>query len=163
MSNIYIGTNESDLYIVVQGRGTAEYCSDLNTGIQEIATNTNISNIFFDVKDAEYVDSSFIGLILSTKKKFPTSCVCLLNPNKNILEIFKIMGLESFIPTCEDKNKRCDNRLSTIDQKLEHSIADIKLLLESHQELMATSQENKKRFALVEKVFMQELQKKILY
>ncbi|MGL4560761.1 MAG: STAS domain-containing protein [Brevinema sp.] len=163
MGNIYLGTDNSDLYIVVEGRGTAEYCSDLKNRLEVIIHSMNIKSIFFDVKNADYVDSSFIGLILCTKKKCNHCEVALLNPSKSVKEIFTIMGLESFISICEDPQKICTEQLSAIDQKLEHSIADIKLLLESHQEIMSTSPENKKRFALVEKVFLQELQKKILY
>ncbi|MGL4389029.1 MAG: STAS domain-containing protein [Brevinema sp.] len=163
MANIYLGTNDSDLYVVIEGRGTAEYCSNLHTDLDHIIQSRNIKNIFFDFKKADYVDSSFIGLILSIKKKCLHNDVALLNPNRSIREIFKIMGLESFIPICEDPKKECTQQISTVDQKLEHSISDIKLLLESHQEIMATSPENQKRFALVEKVFLKELQKKVLY
>ncbi|MGL4394385.1 MAG: STAS domain-containing protein [Brevinema sp.] len=160
MANIYLGINESDLYVVVEGRGTAEYCPNLNDKFDCVLQSMNIQNIFFDVKNADYVDSSFIGLILCVKKKFKNQHVALLNPNSSIIEIFKIMGLDSFISIHEDPSKICTNSISQIDQKFEHSICDIKLLLESHQEIMQTSPENKKRFALVEKVFAQELQKK---
>lgn len=162
MSNIYVGIKDNNAYIVVKGRGTAEYCSDLTACIQEILSKGNIENVYFDMENASHLDSSFLGLILSVKKKISTQeeNVFLLNPSEKIIDIFQIMGLDSFIPTINDKSLTCLECSIEINQKLENSIEDIKLLLESHQNIMETSSENHRRFALVEKVFQKELEQK---
>lgn len=161
MTHIYTGIEKKDLFIIVKGRGTADYCSELNTYLQEILSKFSIERLLFDTQEADYLDSSFIGLILAMKKKMSKfeDHVFLLNPNKKISEIFNIMGLDHFVPTICDKNILCLECTLEIKRKLENSISDIKLLLESHQHIMATSKENYKRFSLVEKVFQKELEK----
>ncbi len=158
---ISLGLKESDLYILVEGRGTAEYCSELDSCIQEILNNVEVEHIYFDTKKAEYLDSSFIGIILSMKKKIKSSDgVNLLNPSDKIVEIFQIMGLDTFVPAIYDENLSCDQCNIAVNKKTENSIADIKLLLESHKNIMETSSENHKRFVLVEKVFQKELEQR---
>ncbi len=156
---ISIGLEENNLYILVEGRGTAEYCSELDSYIQEILSNVEIEHIYFDTKNAEYLDSSFIGIILSMKKKIKSGA-SLLNPNDKIIEIFQIMGLDTFVPAVYDENLSCSKCNISVNKKTENSIADIKLLLESHRNIMETSSENHKRFVLVEKVFQKELEQR---
>ena len=162
MGCIYIGIKNNDLYVVIQGKGTAEYCSELDACIQKYLSSSDINHVYFDTKEALYLDSSFIGIILSVKKKLSLKedSVCLLNPSDKIVDIFQIMGLNSFVPSIYDTNIFCEECTIEIHKKLENSISDIKLLLESHKTLMATSSENHKRFALVEKVFQKELEQK---
>ncbi len=162
MGKILTGLKNNDLYVLVEGRGTAEYCSDLNACLQEFLLEGVVKKIYFDMEKSCYVDSSFIGLILCAKKKLGSTedGVVLLNPSDKIVDIFQIMGLDSFIPMVYDKNLSCDDCSIEVNQKLENSISDIRLLLESHQNIMETSSENHKRFALVEKVFKKELEQK---
>ncbi len=155
---ISIGLKENNLYILVEGRGTAEYCSELDSCIQEIISNTDIETIYFDTKKADYLDSSFIGIILSMNKKMKK--VSLLNPSDKIVEIFQIMGLDTFVPSIYDESLCCEQYNIEVNKKTENTIADIKLLLESHRNIMETSSENHKRFALVEKVFQKELEQR---
>ena len=162
MGCIYIGIKNNDLYVVIQGKGTAEYCSELDTCIQKQLSSSDINHVYFDTKEALYLDSSFIGVILSVKKKLASkeNSVCLLNPSDKVVDIFQIMGLNSFVPSIYDETMSCEECPLEIHKKLENSISDIKLLLESHKTLMSTSCENHKRFALVEKVFQKELEQK---
>jgi len=161
MTHIYTEIENKNLFIIIKGRGTAEYCSELNVYLQEILTSCTIDRVLFEVSEAEYMDSSFIGMILLTKKKMIGSGenVFLLNPSNKISEIFNIMGLDHFIPTIRDNNIVYPECTIEVKQKLENSISDIKLLLESHQNIMETSKENHKRFELVEKIFQKELEK----
>ncbi|MGL4367089.1 MAG: STAS domain-containing protein [Brevinemataceae bacterium] len=162
MTSINLGISESDLIVLVCGRATAEYCSELTVALQNILDTTEINDILFDMEKAEYVDSSFIGLILAFKKKFDISedRVFLLNPSDKISEIFKLMGLDTFIPSKFQSHFMRPKNTVEINKKLENTLSDIKLLLEAHQNIMETSAENKERFALVEKIFQKELEKK---
>ncbi len=158
---ISIGIQNKTLYVVVEGRGTAEYCADLDKCMKKIISQTEIDRVLFDTSKATYLDSSFIGVILSVKKRLPNIAepVMLLNPSEKIVEIFQIMGLDTFVPAVYDNTLccRCDIE---VDRKMENSISDFKLLLDSHRNIMETSSENHKRFALVEKVFQKELEQR---
>lgn len=156
---IEIGVQNNNLYIVVDGKGTAEYCSDLENCIQQVFSKIDVQHVYFDTRKATYLDSSFIGMILSIKKKKANNpdIVSLLNPSDKIVEIFQIMGLDSYVPAVYDDKLVCGHYDVEVSRKLENSISDIKLLLDSHRNIMETSPENQKRFMLVEKVFQKEL------
>ena len=162
MSCVSIGIKDNDLYVVIEGKGTAEYCSELNGCIQNYFSSMDIDHVYFDTKNAIYLDSSFIGIILSVKKKLSSKekSVCLLNPSDKIVDVFQLMGLDSFVPSIYEQKILCEKCSIEIHKKLENTISDIKLLLDSHKTLMSTSSENYKRFALVEKVFQKELDQK---
>ncbi len=155
---ISIGIQNKTLFVVVEGKGTAEYCSDLDKCMKKIISQTEIDRVLFDTEKATYLDSSFIGVILSVKKKLQN--VMLLNPSEKITEIFQLMGLDTFVPSMNDKSVCCSSCEIEVDRKMENSISDLKLLLDSHRNIMETSSENHKRFALVEKVFQKELEQR---
>ncbi|MGL5956607.1 MAG: STAS domain-containing protein [Brevinema sp.] len=159
---IYTGVQNQDLYIIIDGKGTAEYCSELEAYIQELLSNLDIEHVYFDTQKACYLDSSFIGVILSIKKKISKKpdAVFLLNPSDKIVEIFQLMGLDTFVPSLYNEDIVCTNCNIEINKKMENSISDIKLLLDAHKNIMETSCENHKRFELVEKVFQKELEQR---
>ena len=43
MGCIYIGIKNNDLYVVIQGKGTAEYCSELDACIQKYLSSSDIN------------------------------------------------------------------------------------------------------------------------
>ncbi|MGL4676213.1 MAG: STAS domain-containing protein [Brevinema sp.] len=159
---IYTGVQNQDLHVVIDGKGTVEYCSELEAWIQELLSNLDVEHIYFDTKKACYLDSSFIGIILSAKKKLAKKqdAVILLNPSDKIVEIFQLMGLDTFVPAVYNEDLICEHCGVEINKKIENSISDIKLLLDAHKNIMETSSENHKRFMLVEKVFQKELKQR---
>lgn len=160
---ITIGIQNNNLYVIVEGKGTAEYCSELDKYLKEIfSSQMTVNHVYFDTKKACYLDSSFIGMILSIKKKNTNNSdiVSLLNPSDKIIEIFQIMGLDSYVPAVYNDSLVCENCNIEVSKKLENTISDIKLLLDSHRNIMETSPENHKKFMLVEKVFQKELKQR---
>lgn len=162
-THINLGIQGSNLIVQVIGRATAEYCPELDSHLTEFFRCNKIERVFFESHEASYMDSSFIGIILSIKKKFclKENSVFLLNPDKKITDIFELMGLETFIPSLFSEELDCSSCGYEINKKLENTISDIRLLLEAHRTIMETSKENHKRFALVEKMCLQELEKRL--
>lgn len=152
---------QDTLLIHVIGRGTAEFCPELDARIKEFLQNKSILRVLFDAEEASYMDSSFIGVILAVKKRLSKQGgVFLLNPDPRIVEIFKVMGLSDFIPELKIDGLHNVAGTTEVNQKLENTITDIRLLLEAHQNIMETSSENTKRFEGVEKALKDELEKK---
>ncbi len=164
-SRIIVGPIAAGYLIKVIGRGTMEFCSQLYEHLGEfLQTHAEDSGIkiYFDLSETTYMDSSFIGVIVSIDKKvkrITKSVLIVLNPSPKVKEILTTMGLTGLIPL--EENLTIDNIKmgDEIEKKLAKDYDDIKLLLESHQNLMELSSENRKRFSLVEEMLKKELER----
>lgn len=162
-SRVLVGKIEKGYIIKVIGKGTMDYCSDLFMYLSEKIETESIDDIYFDLSSSTYLDSSFIGVIISVqkklKKKYRESDVIILNPSDKVKDILENMGLLEVIPLQEENKFKNINLNEEIQKKLEKNYESIKLLLESHQNLMELSSENRKRFALVEELLKKELER----
>ncbi|MGL5722039.1 MAG: STAS domain-containing protein [Brevinema sp.] len=160
-TRIAMGLVKDTLLVHVFGRGTAEYCPDLDERIKDCLENTSVSRVLFDAEEASYMDSSFIGTILAVKKRLSgDDSVFLLNPDERIKEIFEVMGLTEFIPSLQLEGLHNVGSSWEVNKKLENTISNMRVLLEAHQNIMETSSENTKRFQAVEKALKAEIEKK---
>jgi anti-anti-sigma factor len=161
-SRVIIGIISNGYIVKVKGKGTMEYCSELFQFLSDKIENENIENIYFELSDATYLDSSFIGVIISIQKKLKKlrkGNVLLLNPSKKSKEIMSTMGLLDIMPIQEDHTFKNIEVSGEIKKRLEKNYKDIKILLESHQNLMELNNENRKRFSLVEEMLKKDLEK----
>lgn len=166
-SRVLVGPIENGFIVKVIGRGTMEFCSQLFDHISEKINNRNkqdIDTIYFDLSETNYLDSSFIGVIVHIdkqlhKKVSEDAHVTILNPTKKAEDILTTMGLGELLSIQKDFNVRGMQSTSEIKKKLEKDYNDIKLILESHQNLMELNSENKKKFTLVEEMLKKELER----
>lgn len=162
-SRVLIGILDNEYIIKVIGKGTMEFCSDLFQYVTNMMEKQPIDNIYFELSAATYLDSSFIGVIVSIQKKLKLtkddSNVILLNPSEKIKEILNTMGLFEIMPIQEESGLKNIEVSAEIQKKLEKNYRDIQVLLESHQNLMELSGENKKKFSLVEEMLKKELER----
>ncbi len=162
-SKVLVGKIENGYIVKVIGKGTMDYCSDLFMYISEKIEMEKVEEVYFDLSSSTYLDSSFIGVIISIQKKIKKKDknfeVIILNPSDKVKEILENMGLLEVIPLQEETKYKNINLTEEIQQKLEKNYESIKLLLESHQNLMELNLENKKRFALVEELLKKELER----
>lgn len=161
-SRVLVGVIEAGYIIKVVGKGTMEYCSDLFQLLSSKIENEKIENIYFELSLTTYLDSSFIGVIVSVYKKLKknqNANVILLNPSEKVKEILNTMGLMEIIPIQEESGLKNADVSIEIQRKLEKNYNDIRVLLESHQNLMELNSENKKKFSLVEEMLKKELER----
>ncbi|MGC8764581.1 MAG: STAS domain-containing protein [Brevinematia bacterium] len=162
-SKVLVGKAKDSYIIKVDGKGTMEFCSDLFMYLSEKIETEKVDDVYFELSSATYLDSSFIGIIISVqkklKKKSKESDVIILNPSEKVKEILSNMGLLEIIPLQEGEKFKNISLTEEIEKKLEKNYKSIKLLLESHQNLMELTPENKKRFALVEELLKKELER----
>ena len=165
VSKVLIGSIEGGLIVKVIGRGTMEFCSQLfDYLVAQLETKREKGHIkvYFDLSETTYMDSSFIGVIVSIDKRvkqIAESTVIVLNPAEKIKEILNTMGLLGLLPLEENLKINNVTLSEEVHKKLAKDYKDIKLLLESHQNLMEISNENKKRFSLVEEMLKKELER----
>lgn len=163
-SKILIGPLKSGFLIKVIGRGTMQFCSDLfDFAIAQIEESENkMGNIYYDFSDTVYMDSSFIGLMVSIDKKLQAASgarIIVLNPSQKVKEILDTMGLLEMLPVQENAELKNVPLTDEINKKMQKDADDIKLLLKSHQNLMELNVENRKRFGLVEEMLKKELKR----
>jgi anti-anti-sigma factor len=161
-SRVIIGIINTGYIIKVIGKGTMEYCSELFQFLSEKIENESAENVYFELSETTYLDSSFIGVIVSVQKKLKKARngnLILLNPSDKTKEILSTMGLLDIMPIQENDTFKNIEISSEIKKKLEKNYQDIQVLLESHQNLMELSSENRKRFSLVEEMLKKELEK----
>ncbi len=162
-SKVLVGKVENSYVVKVNGKGTMEFCSDLFMYLSEKIDAEDIDEIYFELSSSTYLDSSFIGVIISIlkklKKKSKESEVIILNPSDKVKDILTNMGLLQIIPFLENDTLKNVTLTEEIERKLERDYKSIKLLLESHQNLMELSPENKRKFALVEELLKKELER----
>ncbi len=159
-SRVLVGVIESGYIIKVIGKGTMEFCTDLFQFLSTKLEEENIENVYFELSSTTYLDSSFIGVIVSVQKKLKklrNSNVILLNPSERVKEILNTMGLLEILPIQEESVLKNIDVSGEIKKKLEKTYRDIQVLLESHQNLMELNSENRKKFVLVEEMLKKEL------
>ncbi len=164
-SRVLVGPIQEGYLVKVVGRGTMEFCSQLyehlGVFLEKNSANHDLK-IYFDMSETTYMDSSFIGVIVSIDKKIKRikdSILIVLNPSDKVKEILNTMGLTGLIPLEENLSIENIKLSDEIQKKLAKDYDDIKLLLESHQNLMELSIENRKRFSLVEEMLKKELER----
>lgn len=130
---------------------TAALCPSLRQSFfDHLQSGRPVDEVYFDLSQCSYMDSTFMGLLLIFHKALkdnnghalvvlrPTEeCRHLLN-NLGVSKIIQIQETEIAFPT--------DLQLATREKA-----PTAELLLQAHQNLMELSEENKQRFALVEK------------
>lgn len=161
-SKVLVGSLKAGYMVKVVGKGTMEYCSDLFQYLSTKIDTESVENIYFELSSATYLDSSFIGVIVSIQKKIKKNKNCnviLLNPSEKVKEILSTMGLLEILPIQEQSGLKNIEITDEIQKKLEKNYEDIQLLLESHQNLMELNSANKKRFSLVEEMLRKELER----
>lgn len=166
ISKVLVGPLEQGVLVKVIGRGTMEFCSQLfeflTSQINKAESESKTDNIYFDLSETNYLDSSFIGVIVSIEKKIKKTIrgeVIIINPSEKVKEILATMGLIELLPIQENYELKNIEVTDEIQKKLTKDYKDIELLLQSHQHLMELNSENRKRFGLVEEMLKKELER----
>ncbi len=87
-------------------RATAEIAREFKDFLFDLIENQNSSKIIMDLKMVEFMDSFFLGAIVSGLKKsrLAGGDVRLLNMQPSLLPIFKLMHLDEVFSIFEDES-----------------------------------------------------------
>ncbi|MFN3660922.1 MAG: STAS domain-containing protein [Brevinematales bacterium] len=162
-SKVYVGVVDRHVYVVkVIGRGTLEYSTELFETFSEKLDKNELEALYFDLSETQYLDSSFIGVIVSLQKKMKKDKrgeLFILNPSQKVIEIFVTMGLEDLLPMKVETQLKNVEYTEELAQRLEKTEESIRILLQSHQDLMEVNPQNRRRFRLVEEMLKKELER----
>lgn len=154
---LYYDFKEHDLYIKALGHITANACPELKriTFAEFSKTNKQINHIYLNLSECEYMDSTFLGLIVGFNKLLMQKSkkkLTVVNPTEQCFELLKGLGIITLIEISDscpdfptDMNLLSDQRKASTD-----------LLLKAHEELMSLSSKNRDKFKLLHSLLQQQ-------
>ena len=122
----------------------------------------DITDIYFDLSAASFVDSTFTGFLLglATKRNQPAAPdLHLVNPSQKALDTFRGMHLMQYFDIC-DKIPNPPGKWSVLsaDAVCPDTVGD--LVIDAHEGLVEADQRNAEKFGRVVEVFRDEKAKK---
>jgi anti-anti-sigma factor len=145
------------IYIKAQGQITANNCYILRKRIfDRLEHNPVIRDIFADLSDCSYMDSTFMGILIGVNKKFKSTSgkkINIICPSTECCRLFESLGISKLLQM-QQAAVRFPPHMEVISTYNKPSIYTI---LRAHEDLMETSHENKSKFRLLREI----LEKKI--
>lgn len=159
---IKIGYDEKGVYIKVNGEGTVRQSNALKQfmfdiiekfhGIKEV-------NFYMNLENCQYVDSTFIGLLLIVDKKIRESIKkkLIIQPSGYVLEVIKQMGLEGILHL-DLENHEFPSNMKELEVDNINKIELALIMYMSHSQLAQLNAENKQKFETAIEVLKKEIE-----
>ncbi|MBN2874764.1 MAG: STAS domain-containing protein [Spirochaetales bacterium] len=144
---LFIKEMNNRVFIRAQGHITANSCPELKARVfDRLEAKPAVEEVNIDMSDCEYMDSTFMGLIVGFNKRFlrfSPQPVKLFGLNETCLKLLKTIGVARLV-TIGDEPPRFPEPLERLGPGRK---AEAGLVLKAHEELMKLSDENEKRFS----------------
>lgn len=155
---ILLGRDERGYFIVARGSIRAQLCYPLRDAVlARLEEAERAPAVYADLSECQYMDSTFIGLLVGIDKRLRASSggrLHVLRPSLECLDILGQIGLRDFL-LIEDQEQRNPPLMSEISP--DTGTPGAEFVLRAHEALMETSEEARKKFSLLQKM----LEKKI--
>lgn len=142
---------EDGIYIRVKGHMTAALCPELKAkSFARLDAEKPVGAVWLDLGACEYMDSTFLGLIVGLNKRFKArggKAIVLLHVNQTCLGLLKTIGVLKLVEISSE-DKRFPEPMESIGPGPR---ATAEFLLDAHEELSGLSEENKARFSTLTK------------
>ena len=156
---LFLGDKGSGLCITVRGHATARYCRELRDKvrlrIEAFRQNPSGEEIIVDLTDCSYMDSTFLGLLVTLNRRYcrPGGTTLVVhNPSDQCAQLLQETGLTELVAVHRGEKHLPENAVR-IDSDAGMN-AD--LILKAHEELMELSEENRRRFSLIHSLLKRE-------
>jgi anti-anti-sigma factor len=153
---VFYKSEDSTIYMRATGHVTALVCPPLKAAVFErLESAPPVSRVYLDLAGCEYMDSTFLGLIVGTQKRFARSggsgekrAIVLLGVNEACRGLLRTIGVLGMVELSDEKTPFPADlpRLSGENR------ASARFLLDAHEELSGLSDENRKRFSTLTSV-----------
>jgi anti-anti-sigma regulatory factor len=158
---LFFGETGTGLYIRATGHITATLCSDLKGivyGRLDRSEGSFLKEIIMDLSQCDYMDSTFMGLIVGFNKKLikiSGNQIQILNPSLECLKLLKSLGIIKLLNIVESPEKKIKFTMAKLS-KSEKPTAE--LLLKAHEDLSELSPENEKKFSVLQSILKKQLE-----
>lgn len=143
----YFKEDGETVYIRAEGHVTAAVCPALKTRLfARLDAQPRATAVMFDLSQCEYMDSTFLGLIVGAQKRFAAAGgdkIRVLHVNEACRGLLRTIGVLGMVELSEEI-VAFPSEMEKIDTG---SRASARLILDAHEELSGLSEENHKRFA----------------
>ena len=143
----YYKEDGETIFVRAEGHVTAAVCPGLKTRLfARLDAQPRAGAVYFDLSACEYMDSTFLGLIVGAQKRFAASGgdkIVLLKANEACRGLLRTIGVLGLVRLSDETLDFPKDMLRVEGGPR----ASAQFILDSHEELTGLSEENKKRFA----------------
>jgi Anti-anti-sigma regulatory factor (antagonist of anti-sigma factor) len=153
---VFYKSEGATVYMKATGHVTALVCPPLKAAVFErLEAAPAVERVYLDLSGCEYMDSTFLGLIVGTQKRFARvagggarKAMTLLGVNEACRGLLRTIGVLGMVELSEESVPFPADlpRLSG------ETRASARFLLDAHEELSGLSDENRKRFSTLTSV-----------
>ncbi|MEI6386854.1 MAG: STAS domain-containing protein [Spirochaetota bacterium] len=144
------------LFIRATGHVTAALCPELKAKcFARLENSAPISGIFMDLSQCEYMDSTFLGLIVGLTKKLMAKTgrkLTIVGTSDTCIGLLKTIGVLGLVESLREgpdfpELERIGKGPSASSLDATSDAASAEFILDAHEELAAISDENRDRFS----------------
>ncbi len=155
---LLLGADERGVFVRAQGSIRATLCFPLRDALLgEIDRGLAVPAVYIDLSGCRYMDSTFIGLLVAMDKKLKKTTGARLNvlrPSTESLDILSQIGLQKYLHILQD-DIPFPATMEALASDVEKPGAEF--ILKAHEALMETSEEARKKFALLKEMLERKL------
>jgi anti-anti-sigma factor len=155
---LLLGADERGVFVRAQGSIRATLCFPLRDALLgEVDKGLPVHAVYFDLSECRYMDSTFIGLLVAIDKRLRKATGARLNvlrPSAESLDILSQIGLQKYLHVVQDEIRFPAN-MEPLASDLQRPGAEF--ILRAHEALMETSEEARKKFALLKEMLERKL------
>ncbi len=149
---LFVKETNNRIYIRAQGHVTANSCPELKARVfDRLEAKPAVEDLFIDLSDCEYMDSTFMGLVVGFNKRFlrfSDHPIRLCGINETCLKLLKTIGVARLV-AFDDEAPRFPEPLEQLGAGRK---AGARFVLKAHEELMELSEENERKFSALRNV-----------
>lgn len=156
---IYYTERDNIIYIRAIGHITAPICFGLRQRVfSRFDADNEIRSIYVDLSECEYMDSTFMGLLIGFNKKLNNSRhanITITKPSAESISHLEELGLDKVLEFTNDAVAfPADMELISQKEKI-----SAEFILKAHENLIEISEDNRKRFKIVQELLSKQIKK----
>jgi anti-anti-sigma factor len=148
---VYFKSEGTTLFMKATGHVTALVCPALKAAVfSRLDAEPKVESVYLELSDCEYMDSTFLGLIVGTQKRFSRlsgaekrKSIVLLGVNEACRGLLRTIGVLGMVEL-SDERVAIPVDIARLSGETRTSA---RFLLDAHEELSELSAENRKRFS----------------
>ncbi|PKL09582.1 MAG: hypothetical protein CVV51_02990 [Spirochaetae bacterium HGW-Spirochaetae-7] len=149
---LFVRETNNRIYIRAQGHVTANSCPELKARVfDRLEAKPAVEDVFMDLSACEYMDSTFMGLIVGFNKRFlrySERPIKLSGINETCMKLLKTIGVARLVQII-DEAPRFPEPLELLGTGKK---AGARFVLKAHEELIELSEENERKFSALRSV-----------
>ena len=144
---LFVKETARTIYIRAQGHVTAALCSDLKSRIFErLEAKPPVENVYVDLSGCDYMDSTFLGLLVGINKRFlrfSERPLTIIRPSPPCVELLRTIGILRLVKVLDESVDFPHSMESVVTTEK----ATAEFLLDVHENLMDISEDNRRKFS----------------